>query len=92
MASTKKIFTRTVTVERLVAYLPKSNGPKLFCKLCEPTEPLLTIADVRTKYQMPLLVILKACESSEVHFVETDDLEILICPTSITRFCNGVIK
>ena len=92
MPVTKRIFTRTISYERFSTSVSTPIGQPIFCDQCLNSEPMFKIADVCSMVGISTRSILRACESFGVHFIESDDMEMLICLKSLNEFHKGVTK
>jgi len=88
MPVAKRIFTRSIIVERLYLGAREPAATPVYCSECTDLAEMYEISVVCTNARMPVRRLLAACEAGRVHFVETELFELLVC----TKSLNGFLK
>lgn len=83
MAISKRIYTRTVTMER---YSRAEPPAALFCFACERPSEMMPIALASAKSGISMRCLFRLTEADGVHSTDTDSGQMMICRRSLEEF------
>jgi hypothetical protein len=74
----------TIKTDRLLIFRQSNRHPALArCARCGTETPMLTVDEATTLSRLSARTIFRLVEAEQVHFTETPDGRLLICPDSL---------
>ncbi len=92
MTKTKKIYSRTITFERIVATAYASDLTERYCEECHGKAEMFRIESACAEFGVSMRDLFRLSETESIHAVETANGQILICRESLNAFTKGVMK
>ena len=83
MANSKKIYIRTVTVERYLVAKDAAIPLGIFCKGCGLLTEMLTVGQASSEVGFPMQDLFRLAENGVIHSAETDAGHIMLCRASL---------
>ena len=91
MANLKRIYIRTVTVERYLMSNDGANPIWMFCKACGHSTEMLTMQRASIETGVSMRNLFRLSEDHLIHSTETDTGQIMLCRKSINSPHQGGI-
>jgi hypothetical protein len=79
----KTITITSETHEVFIVTRPKEHSMRVWCAECASEVEMLTPEDITAVTGTPIRAVYRQAEAGEVHFLETGEGALLICPNSI---------
>lgn len=80
-----------ITAEKIETYTVRQEPPQAFqtyCEMCDPKVSCLTVDQTVTVTGLGARTIFRLIEAGEVHFLETEEGHLLLCPNSAALFLH----
>jgi hypothetical protein len=74
----------TIKTDRLLVFRQgRRHHTPVRCADCDTETPMLTIDEAATLCRLSTLAVFRLVEAGQIHFTETPDGHLLICPDSL---------